>query len=883
MSVASIGIRPSSAYRADPLGIPAARGVMLSWSIDGTGELDSGRGVDIHVADSPDRLAAGESSWSATGLPGSSVLYAGPALASRDVRYWTVTAYAVDGTPVVSDVARFEIGLESQSDWQASWVSAPLLEYRRESWDPVTLLRQIVTLESVPTEARIYATALGLYRLWVNGTEVTADSLLRPGWTDYRFRVLHQTFDVAAHLTTGENVFAVELARGWFAGRLGLQREPAFYGEQTALRLQLELDGVVAAQTDDSWKFGYGDILASDLLVGETQDLRQAQHGWLTTDFDDAAWSAVQVRDDLDVAITAQPHDPVTRYREHEGVLVRAHARGPAVFDFGQNIVGHTRLRSRTLPKADVLIRHGEILSVDELVWRDNLRGAFQEDRYTTGDGEFHELEPRFTVHGFRYAEVWGIAPKVPAMALELLDDTTITAISLSGGQRPVGTFECSDPGLTTVASLVEWTVRDNFIEVITDCPQRDERLGWLGDAGVIAQSAAYQFDVAAFIAKFARDAADSQADDGAIRSYVPPVPPGTERDGAPGWADGYVRLVYLATQRYGDLATAAENYEPIARYLAWVDKANPSGIRSERVGADYSDWLSLPEDPDEPPHPELAYTGARSTSSKRVVATAHTIRSLDQFADIAERLERHEDAARYRARADEIRAAYVATFVDADGRIEGDTQTVYAQALGYDILRGEDRVRAADRLAEKVREFGHVTVGIHGSEHIIPALARNGHADLAAQLLLREEMPSWKHMASMGATTIWEKWDGIASDGTMSTAEMNSFNHCALGAVGEFLFEGVAGLDVREASRDRRVVVAPVYLDGLDWARASHDSAAGPVVSSWKREGDTVTHEIVVPPAMTAIYRVPAGYVAAQGAELEFGSGRHTVTVGRG
>jgi alpha-L-rhamnosidase len=207
----------------------------------------------------------------------------------------------------------------------------------------------------------------------------------------------------------------------------------------------------------------------------------------------------------------------------------------------------------------------------------------------------------------------------------------------------------------------------------------------------------------------------------------------------------------------------------------------------------------------------------------------------------------------------------------------------VYAQAIGYDILRGKDRDRAVARLAEKVREFGHVTVGIHGAEHIIPALARNGHADLAAQLLLREEMPSWKHMVTMGATTIWEKWDGLAADGTMSTAEMNSFNHCALGAVGEFLFEGVAGLDVRDASRDRRLVVAPVYLDGLDWARASHVSAAGPVESSWLRDGGSVTHEILVPPAMSAVYRVPEGYRAESGVtELEFGAGRHTVTVAR-
>ena len=864
------------------MGIPADRGVMLGWSASGGGEIDIRRGVDVALGETAEHVAAGGSTWRAEGLPGSSVLYDGPALGSRDVRYWRATAYRTDGSPVTSDIARFEIGLEAQSDWVTPWISAPLLKFRRETWDPAPLIRATVQVDTVPTRARIYATALGIYRLWVNGTEVTARDLFRPGWTDFRFRVLHQTYDIAELLTSGENVVGVELARGWYAGRLGLQREWGLYGEQPAVRLQVECDGV-SAVAGDQWRYSYGDIVATDMLTGESQDLRQAQPGWNDRGFDDEHWMPVLDRPDITTPIVPQVHDSVRTYQEHEGVLVRAHARGPAVFDFGQNVVGWTRLSSTTLPKSDVLIRHGEVLTKDDLVWRDNLRGAFQEDRYTTGDGEYHALEPRFTIHGFRFAEVWGAAPKVPNVALQVRDDTTISAISLSGGQRSVGSFDCSDPELTAVSKLVEWTVRDNFIEVITDCPQRDERLGWLGDAGVIGESAAYHFDIAAFIAKFARDAADSQSPNGSLRSYVPPVPPGIDQDGAPGWADGYVRLVHLSAQRYGDVATAREHYEPITRYLAWVDRANPGGIRTEAVGPDFSDWLSLSEDPDEPPHPGYAYTGARSTSSKRVVATAHTIRSLDQCADIADWIGRTQDAKRYRARADEVRAAYARTFLNDDGWIEGDTQTVYAQAIGYDILRDNDRQRAIDRLAEKVRELGHVTTGIHGVEHILPALARNGHADLAEMLLMRENLPSWKHMVSMGATTIWEKWDGISADGVRSTAEMNSFNHCALGGIGEFLFESVAGLSVRNASRERTMLVEPVYLEALEWARAEHESAAGPVSSGWSREGANVIHEVTVAPAMTAVYRVPAGYRLQSGeAEMRLSSGAHSITVTR-
>lgn len=857
----AVTITPRVGYREFALGIPAQRGIMISWSVDGTAALADG-GVTVAVARDPESCLDNDAAeWVIERVTGSSVRYDGPALASRDARYAAVTAWTADGERVTSEPVRFEVGLERDSDWGAEWVSAPLLDYRRETWDPAPLIRREFTLESAPRRARVYATALGIYRLWVNGVEVTADELLRPGWTDYRFRVLHQTYDVSEVLVAGSNVVAVELARGWYAGRLGLQREPALYGEQPAVRLQAEADGTIVTTTDSSWRFGYGDIQQSDLLTGETQDLRQRQEGWTAVGFDDSRWGTVSSRADIDTPIAPQLHEPVRHYREHDGVLVRAHARGPAVFDFGQNIVGWTRLTTRTLPKADVIVRHGETLTPDDLVWRDNLRGAFQEDRYTTGDDALHTLEPRHTLHGFRFAEVWGLAPQVPFKALEVRDDTTITAVSVAG-QRAVGAFECSDAALTAVSRLVEWTVRDNMIEVITDCPQRDERLGWLGDAGVIAESAAYHLDIASFVAKFTRDAADSQTEEGGIRSYVPPVPPGTDTDGAPGWADGYVRLVHLAAERYGDLVTAEEHVDHVARYLAWVDGANPTGIRTERVGADFSDWLSLPEDPSEPPHPGYAYTGARSTSSKRVIATAHTIRSWDQYADITEWLGRHPEASRARDRAEAIRAAYSATFLDERGWIEGDTQTAYAQAIGYGILRDDDLARAVDRLAEKVAELGHVTVGIHGSEHIIPALARHGHADLAEMLLLRDEMPSWKHMVAMGGTTIWEKWDGIAADGTMSTAEMNSFNHCALGAVGEFLFEGVAGLDARSIARTGRLRVAPVYFDRLDWARAEHDSAGGAVVSSWRRTGENVIrHEVTAAPGITVEFVAPEGF----------------------
>lgn len=864
----SVSLAATAGYRRSRLGIRTDGGVQLSWAASGPGRLDADAGYRVRVGASPEAIADSgtmEAVWRAAGLRHPWVTYPEP-LGSREERYWSVTAVDAAGDPVSSAIERFEAGLLHERDWAGPWIAARPHRFRRESWDPVPLLRREIELAGVPRAARIYATALGVYRLWLNGVELTADEVLRPGWTDYHVRVAHQTYDVTPLLRAGGNTIAVELARGWYAGRLGLQRQPGFYGELPMFRMQLDdvsdrARPVTLASSDAAWSCSTGAVIATDLLQGEVQDVRQEPHGWRESGFDDADWAAVQTPEAPAVAIVPQSLDSTRRHREFEGRLVHEHARGPVVFDFGQNLVGWTRLESRTLPRADVIVRHGEILTPDRLVWRDNLRGAFQEDRYTTGSSEPAVLEPRFTVHGFRYAEVWGLPSADEFGAYKLPDDAGIRAVALDGGIDAVGRFDCSDERLTALSRAVEWTVRDNFIEVITDCPQRDERLGWLGDAGVIAPTAAYHFDIAAFLSKFVTDAADSQWDDGSIRSYVPPVQPGIESLGAPGWADGFVRLVHLGVERYGDVTTARRNFDALRRYAEFLDESNPSGIRTERVGADFSDWLSLSEDPDEPPHPLYAYTGARSTSSKRVVATAHSIRTFDQLADIADRLGDAQQAAAYRRRAAEVREAYRAAFVDERGWIEGDTQTVYAQAIGYGILVGEDAMRAGRRLAEKVRETGHLTTGIHGIEHLLPALVATGHVDLAYEVLLREAGPSWLHMIAAGATTIWEKWDGIDGDGKLSTAEMNSFNHCALGAVGAFLFTAVAGIDVRDMAWSQTVVFEPGAASGLDWARASHRTAFGEAAIDWRRAGDEIVCDLAVAPSLQAVVRAPEGY----------------------
>lgn len=865
-----------AAHRTDPLGLPV-RDTFLSW-VPG----DAADTYEVAVRDEQDELI-----WSSSTRQPWAVL-PGELLRSRGRYAWTVES------PQGAAAAVFETGLADTSAWTAEWIEAPRTPFAREGYDPVPYLRRAFTLDrGVAGRARLHITALGLYRVWINGVELTASELFRPGWTDYRVRVHHQSYDCDALLHEGENVIAVALAKGWYAGRLGLLRRPGFYGDHPAVIGQIDMMGHGGAvdtvcRTDSSWTTHPSPILTSDLLRGETVDRRQEPAGWRDAGFDDAAWDAVAVRA-VETQIVPQPHDSIRVLREYPGQLVREHARGPLVYDFGQNVVGWTRVESPLLAGTEVIVRHGEILTPSLLVYRDNLRGAFQEDVYSDEADGIRTLEPSFTSHGFRYAEVWGLPSVDEFGQTQEHPETSITAVAVETGHRTVGRFEASDDRLTALVSAIEWTVRDNFLEVATDCPQRDERHGWLGDAGVIAPTATYLFDTAAFLDKFATDAIDAQDSDGAIASYVPAVPPADQRPGAPGWADGYVRMVHLLVDRYGDLTAAERHADTLLAFAEHVRRHNPDRLRVNAVGADFADWLSLPERDGEKPHPGYAYTGAFSTAPKPVVGTAHTYRSFVQVSQVLARLGRGTEARHWADEAEAVRAAYRREFLRSDLTIADATQTVYAQAIGFGLVEADEARVMADLLADAIVRRGYVTTGIHGVQHVLGALARFGHRELAIDLLLRDDMPSWLYMIEQGGTTIWEKWDGIRPDGSLATAEMNSFNHCALGAVGGFLFEDLLGMQMPALAWDRQIDIAATYTERLDWVRGGYDSPMGQISSHWSWHGDAIRHELTVPAAVTTRLRAPDGYqvrtidgTAVGGSLVEVPSGDHVVTVAK-
>ncbi len=879
--------RLRAGFRDEPLGLPL-RSTVLSWTPLVSGPLD------LAVRDE-----RGETVWQTRAESPRATVPEAVLAASAGRFTWTLTPAdggAEDAAEAAS--ASFELGLRP-ADWSARWISTTPFPFARETYDPAPYLRTEFEVEAGTDRARhrLYATALGLYRVWLNGTELTQEHLLRPGWTDYRVRVHHQTYAVDDLLVDGTNVLSVTLGKGWYAGRLGLLLEPGFYGKHPAFLAQLEEiapEGTrrLVCATDERWRASTGAIQASDLLRGEIVDYRQEPTGWRDAGFDDSAWQPAAVSEHQ-VEIAPQPHDSIRRVREHAGELVYTHAQGPAIFDFGQNLVGWTKIHSATVPGTEVVVRHGETLTVDRLVTRETLRHAFQEDRYVAESGPEVDLEPSFTSHGFRYAEVWGLPNAAPSGFVEMVPGTAVSAYSIETGHERVGTFESSNPLVDRLVENIAWTVRDNFLEVITDCPQRDERCGWLGDAGVISPTASYLFDTSAFLAKFCQDAADAQGEEGDLPDWVPSYPPGDTGPGAPGWADGYVRMLGLLVEGYGDTVTGERHFDHVERYLRFVDRHNPDGLRRNAVGFNYGDWLSLPSPEQEGMDVDPAYTwtGAFSTSPKDVVGTAHTYRSYVQAAQIARRLDRAEDAGRLDERAAQIRTAYLDAFVEDDLRIKGATQTAYAQAIGFGLLTGDDARQAARHLRGLIEERGYLTTGIHGVQHVLPALARHGQADLAIDLLLREELPSWLYMVTAGATTVWEKWDAIRPDGSRATAEMNSMNHCALGAVGAFVYEDLLGIRTTGAVHDGRITIAPTYTDRLEHVGGSTDGMVGRVESRWRTSAAGVEHTVVVPAGVTAAYQAPEGYAvvvpgdaaARVATTLELAPGEHRLEVRRG
>ncbi|WP_223166753.1 glycoside hydrolase family 78 protein [Nonomuraea sp. SYSU D8015] len=843
---------PTFEHHRDPLGIgePTPR---LSWTVatDLPGWRQQAYEIELGDGTATGRVESGESVL---------VPWPGAPLGSRERRGARVRVYGADGTAGDwSPWSYVEAGLLEPADWRAG-AAAPPPELLGVPDGPALLLRRDFTVRGPVQRARLYVTAHGTYEIELNG-RVVGEDVLAPGWSSYGHRLRYRTHDVTDLLAEGGNAIGATLADGWYRGRLGfLGGKTNIYGDRTALIAQLEItyaDGTTdVVTTDDQWRCAPGPVTAAGLYDGEKHDARLLPAGWSRPGFDAASWLPADVLSHDPALLVAPTGPPVRRTETLAPVEILTSPSGKTILDFGQNIAGRLRIRVQGPAGHTVTLRHAEVLENGELALRP-LREAAALDEYTLrGDPEPEEWEPRFTTHGFRYAQIDGWPGE--------LDPADVRAVVCHTDLRPIGAFSCSDPLLNRLHDNVIWSMRGNFVDLPTDCPQRDERLGWTGDLQVFAPAAAFLYDCTGALASWLADLAAEQAEHGSVPPYVPWVELMFPPEPAAAWGDAAVLVPWVLYQRSGDLGLLRTQYPSMT---AWVDQV--AALAGEDhlwdQGFQFGDWLDPAAPPDDP---------GRARTDHALVATAYHAWTARVVADAAALLGHDADAARYAELAEAVRAAFRREFVTSSGRLACDTQTAYALALCLDLLDGpEQRERAGRRLVELVTADHHrIGTGFVGTPLVCDALCSVGAYDTAYALLMQRNCPSWLYPVTMGATTIWERWDSMLPDGTVNPGEMTSFNHYALGAVADFLHRTVAGL-APAAPGYRRLRIAPRPGGDLTHASASLDTPYGPASVSWTRKGGTLTVTATVPPGTLA-------EVDLQGAvPQEVGAGTHTFT----
>lgn len=683
--------------------------------------------------------------------------------------------------------------------------------------------------------ARAYASARGNYELTLNGKKV-GDQFLAPGFTEYPKRIQSQTYDVTDLVNEGHNAFGGLLGDGWWAGKVGMFGA-GVYGTQLSLIAQLRIDytdgtsQVIA--TDDTWKGHSGPYIAADTLDGEAYDARQEQPGWDNPGFDDSGWPAAVVRTSATAQLSAQPDEPIRDTAELAAKQRTEPAEGASVYDFGQNLSGVARVRLHGVAGQKVRLRYAEVLTPGTgTLYTANLRTAKATDYYTFKATGTVVYEPKFAFHGFRYLEITG-ASEPPA-----LDD--VTAVVWGSDLRKTGEFETSSAMLNQLQSNITWGQRSNFLSVPTDTPARDERLGWTGDINVFAPTAAFNMDSRAFLGKWMTDIRDAQFSSGDVPTIAPQPAAANWGAGGTGWSDATITVPYAVYQAYGDTRTVRTNYATMKKYLDYIVAATGPSRISSRHGN--GDWVNLGD-----PTPD-DYLGT--------VYLAETARML---AEMASAIDKNDDAATYTALAADVREKLAERFISDDGKVSNGSQTAYAMALGMDLVPANLRDKVAGRYEEKIVASGdHLLTGFLGTPWLLPGLSSSGKIDKAFELLVREDYPSWGYEIANGATTMWERWDGIKPDGTYQDPGMNSFNHYANGAVGDWMYKNIAGLQtVKPGYKVSRI--APQVGGGLTHARGAVDSVYGKLSSAWRVTDTGFTLDVEVPVNTTSEVQIPS------------------------
>jgi len=849
-------------YQSNPVGIGTCS-PRLSWKICGDDRNIHQTACRIKCADSPEKLKIEEQLlWDSGKIYSDQSIhipYKGNRLFSGQRIFWQAKAWDNKGQESQwSSPAFWEMGLLEHSDWKAKWIE-PTIRENPDRSNPCPYLRKKFLLEKPVKKATIYVTCHGLYRLQLNGGKV-GDQEFTPGWTSYHKRLQYQVYDVTGQLASGENAVGAILGDGWYRGFFGWEGKKNLYGDKTALLFQLNLvfeDGSEKTiVSDKSWKASTGPILESEIYHGEIYDSRLEKKGWDRAGFDDSSWHTVSEKKYNLQNLVSSEGPPVRRTKEIRPVQKITTPKKEIVFDFGQNFVGRVQFTLKGKRGDKITIRHAEVLDKEGNFYTANLRTAKQRIEYWFS-GEGTEIyEPHFTFMGFRYILVEDFPYEV-----ELHN---FCGKVIHSDMEFTGHFQCSDPMVNQLQSNIQWGLRGNFVDVPTDCPQRDERMGWTGDAQVFAPTACFNVNAALFFSKWLRDLAADQRHDGSVPWVVPMV---LENGGGTGWSDGYgasgwadaaITLPWEVYQRFGDTRILEQQYPSMKAWEEYIIREAGDRYLFD-TGFHFGDWLSFAEYTSYVYNaPDYGYAGAHT--EKDLIATAYFYYSTRLMQKTAAVLGRRKDEKRYTTLLPEIKEAFRKEFITPNGRLVSGTQTAYAMALLFGLIPEEMRQTAARRLADDVNHFQHITTGFLGTPLICNALTDAGFPELAYKLLLNKKYPSWLYPVTRGATTIWERWDGIRPDGSFQDAGMNSFNHYAYGAIGNWLYTKVAGIQTcPDAPGYKKFFIKPEITDKLTWTEAIFQSLYGEIQSSWERKEQKVTMKITVPANTKAILYIPS------------------------
>ena len=826
-------------YLTNPLSVDAAN-PRLSWVIESQDRGVLQTAYEVLVASTPKLLEQNHGDlWESGKIESdqsNQVRYGGAALSSRTMCYWKVRVWDNHNhTSAFSKTAMWRMGLLSKNDWKAEWIG--LKADVSTDLRPAPYIRKEFTLAKSVKRAYAYITARGLFIATLNGNRLGKE-FLSPEWSDYKKRIQYFTYDVTGQVKKGANSLGIMIGDGWYKGYVGFALKPNNYGDQTSALLQLHVEYTDGTEeivcTDASWKGSYGPIIYSDMLMGESYDARRELRGWDKTGFDDAHWQSVDVFPPPQVALVPIRTEPVRITEILKPKKITEPVKGTYVFDLGQNIAGFCRVKVRGQAGSKVTLRHAEVLNPDGTIYTTNLRRAKATDEIILRGGRQQVYQPHFTFHGFRYVEVTGLQEKPARDAL--------VGCAINTDLPMTGTFECSDPIVNQLTSNILWSQRGNFISIPTDCPQRDERLGWMGDAQIFVRTASFNMDVSSFMTKWMFDVEDSQSPQGAFKDTSPYLD-GLGTDGAPGWGDAGVIVPYYIYRCYGDKTIIEQHYDAMARWMKYMDEANPGHIRSNRLNNNYGDWLSI-----------------NAETPKDLLATAFWAHDASLMATMAKATGRTSDERFYLSLFDSVKAAFQKTYIASDGHIQGNTQTGYVLALAFNLSPENLREKIAQLLVKDIQDKGnHLSTGFIGVKYLNPVLTESGNLDLAYRLLFNKTFPSWGYPVTEGATTIWERWDGYTKEKGFQDPGMNSFNHYSMGSVGEWLYRYVAGIDLdSEIPGYKHTIIHPYLNDGLAFAKAEYRSIFGMIKSDWKKQAGKLTLNITIPANTTATVCVP-------------------------